>query len=142
MESQQSVITKILSGNLSTIPPELLYLITLNNLGPRDILRLDQTSKYFHNKIGLNSNLWKQLYERDISSRIDNISDFKDSYNKIMGNINKENNDERLVTASIIGWEKMVEQLVKNGANVNYKNNLALSVAKARGHNIGKHWYY
>ena len=113
---------------LSNLPEDVLTLI-LSELEYKDIINICQTSKLFNNKICKKGNhqLWKLLYQRDISDILPKFTDentILKQYQKIMNEYNKyiseNNSDVAAAMVSGYGSIKLLNKAIKLGAK-NYQ---------------------
>jgi ankyrin repeat protein len=114
---KMDLVDQVQSGNddlLSQLPTELLLDLTLRFLKPPDILRLCQVSQVFNERLCQNDYVWKQLYQRDISTQQRPQSGmYRSAYQTIQHYIQQHTINDNRVYAATHGYEKLFDTLIR-----------------------------
>ena len=122
------------------LPLDVLHMLTIEYLSNKDVRNLCLTSSYFNKKLGHNVQFWKHKYRFDISTIIvpQLDSEYRPHYIQMITALNQLSTiNQRLLFAAESGCEKLVQTLIKAGADINfseYDGGYALSVASYKGH--------
>lgn len=107
----------LLSGDESAIarlPSDILFLTVIEYLTTRDILQLCRTSHHFDETLCKSKarNLWKALYQRDISALCSPKENWQASYIQIMEGFQDSSLSQALSLAAFRGHEKLIQRVI------------------------------
>lgn len=141
----EDIAEAIRGGRFQNIPNDVLYIIVGEYLTWRDIIHLCQTSQFFRQKICSHKladsnpqvrNLWKQLYQRHISS-IEPTGNPLDEYRYAIGFYDPLNVDASLELIGSRGYERLLDDLLQEQKDKGKLNQSMLRRIFSKSHEPG-----